>query len=167
MRLAAGKEGGRVPSARVSVTTALRVAVVVLAVGASYFLLASRDSDAACNDAHERVFSTSGGFAPLAGLEPAIDDLRRECDGATGLLAAAETVRQASDRRPKLAPLAVELARESTEIEPDNYIAWATLAVALGPLDADAAREALAQARELNPRLRTPAPLAPHLEERR
>jgi hypothetical protein len=151
----------------VSVTTALRVAVLVIAVGASYFLLAGRDSDAACDDAHERVFSTSGGFAPLAGLEPAIDDLRRECDGATGLLAAAETIRQASERRAQLAPLAVDLARESTEIEPDNYIAWATLAVALGPTDADAAREALAHARELNPRLRTPAPLAPHLEAQR
>ncbi len=150
-----------------SVTTALRVAVVVVAVGASYFLLASRDSDAACNDAHERVFSTSGGFEPLAGLEPAIDDLRRECDGATELLAAAETIRQASERRPQLAPLAVDLAREGTEIEPDNYIAWATLAVALGPTDAGAAREALAHARELNPRLRTPASLAPRLREPR
>jgi len=151
----------------VSVTTALRATVVILAVGAAYFLLASRDSDAACNDAHERVFATSGGFEPLAGLEPAIDDLRRDCDGATGLLTAAETIRQASDRRPELAPLAVDLARESTEIEPDNYIAWATLAVALGPTDADAARDALARARELNPRLRTPAPLAPHLEPQR
>lgn len=150
-----------------SVTTALRVAAVVLAVGASYFLLASRDSDAACNDAHERVFATSGGFEPLAGLEPAIEDLRRECDGATGLLAAAETIRQASDRRPQLAPLAVDLARESTAIEPENYIAWATLAVALGPTDVDAVRVALARARELNPRLQTPAPLAPLLEERR
>jgi hypothetical protein len=149
------------------VTTALRLAVVVVAVGASYVLLASRESDVACNDAHDRVFSTSGGFEPLAGLEPAIDDLRRDCDGATGLLAAAETVRQASDRRPNLAPLAVDLARESTEIEPDNYIAWATLAVALGPSDADAARDALAEARELNPRLRTPAPLAPHLQAQR
>jgi hypothetical protein len=74
------------------VTTALRATVVILAVGAAYFLLASRDSDAACNDAHERVFATSGGFEPLAGLEPAIDDLRRDCDGATGLLAAAETI---------------------------------------------------------------------------
>ncbi len=146
-----------------SVTTALRVAAVVVAVGASYFLLASRDSDAACNDAHERVFSTSGGFEPLAGLEPAIDDLRRECDGATELLAAAETIRQASERRPQLAPLAVDLARKGTEIEPDNYIAWATLAVALGPTDAEAARKALAHARELNPRLRTPASLAPRL----
>jgi hypothetical protein len=149
------------------VTTALRVAVVVVAVGASYFLLAGRESDAACNDAHDRVFATSGGFEPPAGLEPAIDDLRRECDGATGLLAAAETIRQASNRRPQLAPLAVDLARESTEIEPDNYIAWATLAVALGPTDADAARAALARARELNPRLQTPASLAPHLRERR
>lgn len=145
----------------------MRLAIIVVAVGASYFLLASRDSDAACNDAHERVFATSGGFEPLAGLEAAIADLRRECDGATGLLAAAETIRQASNRRPHLAPLAVDLARESTEIEPENYIAWATLAVALGPTDVDAARAALARARELNPRLRTPAVLAPHLEEQR
>jgi len=149
------------------VTTALRVAVVVVAIGASYFLLASRDSEAACKDAYDRVFATSGGFEPLAGLEPAIDDLRRDCDGATGLLAAAETIRQASGRRPQLAPLAVDLARESTKIEPDNYIAWATLAVALGPSDADAARAALAHARELNPRLQTPESLAPHLGEQR
>jgi hypothetical protein len=144
--------------------TALRAAAVVLAIGASYFLVASRESDAACRDANARVFSTSGGFEPLAGLEPAIDDLRSECDGATGLLTAAETIRQASDRRPELAPLAVDLARESTAIEPDNYIAWATLAVALGPTDAPAAHKALARAQELNPRLQTPSSLAPHLE---
>jgi hypothetical protein len=141
------------------VTIALRAAAVVVAACACYLLLAARASDDACDDAHARVFATSGGFEPLAGLEPAIDDLRRECDGATGLLAAAETIRQASERRPMLAPLAVELAREGTGIEPDNYVAWTTLAVALGRMDADAARESLARAKELNPRLRTPASL--------
>jgi hypothetical protein len=149
------------------VANALRAAAVVAAIGASYLLLAGRASDNACEEAGERVFSTSGGFEPLAGLEPALDDVRRECDGATGLLTAAETIRQASIRRPALAPLAVEAAREGTEIEPDNYIAWVTLAAALARTDADAAREPLARARELNPRLVTPPSLRPGAAEPR
>jgi len=143
----------------VTLTSAVRAAVVVAAIGAGYLLLEARASDDACLEAGDRVFATSGGFEPLSGLDPAIDDLRRECDGATDLLAAAETIRQASVRRPALAPLAVELAREGTGIEPDNYIGWVTLAAALARTDADAAREPFARARELNPRLQTPESL--------
>ena len=130
-----GHAGRRLPSARVTLTNAVRAAVVVAAIGAGYLLLEARASDDACLEAGDRVFATSGGFEPLSGLDPAIDDLRRECDGATDLLAAAETIRQASVRRPALAPLAVELAREGTRIEPDNYIGWVTLAAALARTD--------------------------------
>ena len=150
-----------------TVANALRAAAVVAAVGASYLLLSARASDDVCDEAGRRVFLTSGGFEPLAGLEPAIDDLRSDCDGATGLLTAAETIRQASIRRPELAPLAVEVAQEGTEIEPDNYIAWVTLAAALARTDADAAREPFARARALNPRLVTPASLRPGAAEPR
>ena len=150
-----------------TLANALRAAAVLAAVGAAYFLLTARASDGACEDAGDRVFESSGGFAPLAELEPAIADLRRECDGATGLLTAAETIRQASDRRPMLAPRAVELAREGTRIEPDNYIAWATLAQTLARADMEAAQQALARARELNPRLRTPQALQPRPPGRR
>jgi hypothetical protein len=66
-----------------------------------------------------------------------------------------------------LAPRAVELAREGTRIEPDNYIAWATLAQTLARTDMEAARRALARARELNPRLRTPQALQPRPPGRR
>ena len=142
-----------------TVTNAVRASVVVAAIGAGYLLLDARAADEACDEAGNRVFATSGGFEPLAGLEPAIGEVRRECDGASGLVAAAETIRQASARRPALAPLAVELARDSTLIEPDNYIAWVTLAAALARSNLDAAREPFARAKELNPRLRTPESL--------
>lgn len=144
-----------------TVANALRTVAVVAAIGASYFLLESRASDEQCDRAGERAFRTSGGFEPLDGLEPALAQLRRECDGASGLLTAAETIRQASIRRPALRSLAQELAREGTRIEPDNYIAWVTLAAALAPTDADAAHEALARARGLNPRLVTPSSIPP------
>lgn len=150
-----------------TVANALRAVAVVVAVGAAYFLMESRAADDECERASARVFSTSGGFEPLAGLEPAIDDLRRECDGASALLNAAETIRQASIRRSALTPLAQALAREGTRIEPDNYIAWVTLAAALARTDADAAYESLARARELNPRLVTPASIPPRAAEPR
>ena len=134
---------------------------VAAAAGACYLLLSAKASDDACDDAGARVFATSGGFEPLAGLEPALDDVRTDCDGATGLLAAAETIRQASVRRPGLAPLAVEVAREGAREEPDNYVAWVTLAAAVARQDVAAAREPFERAKELNPRLKTPASLRP------
>jgi hypothetical protein len=158
MRLAARKSGRRLPSDPVDRTIALRITVVVLAVVGAYLLIDAQASHDACEDAGQRVFSTSGGFAPLAGLEPALDDMRRECEGGTDLLNAAEVIRQASDRRPALAPLAVKVAHEATELEPDNYLAWGTLAAALAPTDLEAARESFARAQELNPRLQVPAP---------
>ena len=146
---------------------ALRGMAVAIAIGAGYLLLSAKASDDACADASERVFATSGGFAPLSGLDPALDDVRRDCEGATGLLAAAETIRQASVQRPALAPVAVQVAREGTREEPDNYVGWVTLAAALARTDVDAARAPFARAKELNPRLQTPASLRPRPQEPR
>jgi hypothetical protein len=138
---------------------AIRAVAVAAAIGCCWLLLSRNASDHSCRDAGERVFATSGGFEPAAGLDRAIDAVRRECDGATGLLTAAETIRQASVGRPVLADRAVELAREGTRIEPESYVAWVTLAAALARGDPAAAREPFARAKELNPRLRTPASL--------
>jgi hypothetical protein len=157
MRLAAGKERRRLPSARVTRTIALRITVAIAAAVSCYVLLEAHASDGACEEAGQRVFRTSGGFEPLAGLRPAIDDVRGECDGAAELTNAAEVIRQASADRPELAPLAVEVAREATEEEPDNFVTWATLAAAQAPIDPNGARESFARAKELNPRLRVPA----------
>ena len=134
---------------------------------ASYVLLDAHASDEACGDAGQRVFETSGGFAPLSGLEPAIDDLRRECHGGAELLNAAEVIRQASVRRPALAPVAVDVARYGTEEEPDNYVAWATLGAAEASIDPEAARASYERAKELNPRLEVPASLQPQPPGRR
>jgi hypothetical protein len=154
MRFAARKSGRRLPCARV--TIALRTMVVVGALVASYVLLDARATDAACDDATQRVFATSGGFAPLAGLDPAVDDVREDCEGGFGVRQAAEIIRSASESRPALAPRAVDLAREATRLEPENYRSWLTLAAALVRSDPAAARESFERATELNPRL--PAP---------
>ena len=146
---------------------ALRVLVVGAALGAGYFALSHKSAQDKCDDAGQRVFASSGGFEPLAGLDDAIEVLRRECTGASGLMTAAETLRRASEQRPELAERAVDLAREATRIEPENYITWATLAQVYAPIDEDAARASLTRARELNPKLETPPALAPRRSARR
>ena len=139
-----------------SLTIALRTLVVIGAIGASYVLVDGVAADHACDDANLRAFYSAGGFRPRAELEPALDDVRDSCEGGFGLIRAAEVLRNASVRDPSLAPLAVQLARESTRAEPDNYVSWATLAAALAPTDLPAARRSFARAKALNPRLSTP-----------
>ena len=130
--------------------------VVIAAVVASYIRLDSQASDDACNDATVRIYATAAGFSP-EGLKPAIDDVRHDCAGGFAMIRAAEIIRRTSARRPALAPIAIEVAREGTRLEPENYLSWTTLAATLAPTDPAAARESFDRAKELNPRMQTPA----------
>jgi hypothetical protein len=125
----------------------LRVAIVALAV-AAIVLLGSRLRD------HDRCQSAQTAAPPRVG------ELTASCRDPD-ILAGASAALLASGARQQ----GLSLARESVRREPESFIGWVAVGLALRDRDPAGSRRALARAKALNPRwqglLRAAAPRSP------
>jgi hypothetical protein len=113
---------------------AVRLAIVVLAV-AAIVLLGSRLRD------HDRCDSA------LTAVATHVGTLTSSCRDPDIVAGASAQLLAAGKRADGL-----RLARESVRREPDSFIGWVAVGLALRDRDPAGSRRALARARELNPR---------------
>ena len=127
----------------------MRIAVAAVAVVVAAFFGARLHDHDRCESARKEIF----GAAFLSGGAPpeTLDRIRESCRGATALANVAGALHaQKKDAQ------AADLAREATEREPDNALAWSALAqTAQAPAEARAAERRLTEldplgARSLN-----------------
>ena len=113
---------------------AVRLAIVVLA-AAAIVLLGSRLRD------HDRCDAARAAVAQHVG------ELTSSCRDPD-VIAGASVVLRAGGK----ADQGLRLARESVRREPESFVGWVALGLALRDRDPDGARRALARAKALNPR---------------
>ena len=113
---------------------AVRLAIVVLA-AAAIVLLGSRLRD------HDRCDAARAAVAQHVG------ELTSSCRDPD-VIAGASVVLRAGGK----ADQGLRLARESVRREPESFVGWVALGLALRERDPAGARRALARAQELNPR---------------
>jgi hypothetical protein len=121
-------------------TLIARLLLVAAALAVAVSLVGLERDHEGCQDAARAAFLASNG--PASRLQDAADGLVRECDDAEPL------TRIALGLRIEQPSVAARLARAAATREPDSYVAWGILAVAVPPSEAAAA---MRRARALNP----------------
>ena len=124
----------------------VRLAIVIVALGAVVLLASSRSHFDACQGARTTVFGVTLGKRPVTDQAAALRTIRTECrDGSALAFASAALQRQGRTAQ------AVRYARLATRREPDNVQGWSALAVAARRSDPGLARRAQARSLALSP----------------
>ena len=133
-------------------TALARAALVIAAVAAVIFFVASQRSEDQCTDAVKTLFFALRDDAPEPQLDATVMQIEDDCGGSARLVDSGAALFQQGHPGP-----AADVLREAVEREPDNFSAWAGLASVLVRTDPAGAAAAAARARELNPLYRPPS----------
>jgi cytochrome c-type biogenesis protein CcmH/NrfG len=132
---------------------AVRLPLALLALGVAAFMAFQLSAERRLKDGRDTVNEVLQRGDPRR--EQAIRELLDVADAQPGtealLLASTGRSSRGEFRR------GAALARRAVEREPDNFVAWLTLAFALKDVDRAAALDALERAHRLNPRYRIPS----------
>ncbi len=132
---------------------AVRSPLAVLALGVAAFMLFQLSAEHRLKDARDTVNEV------LQRGDPRRDQAIRDLLDVAGAQPGTEALLRASTARRARGEVrqGAALARRAVDREPDNFVAWLTLAFALRDLDRPAALDALERAHRLNPRYRIPS----------
>lgn len=132
---------------------AVRVPLAVVALGVAAFMAFQLSAEHRLKESRDTVNEVLRQGDPRR--EQAVRDLLdvAAAQPGTEALLLASTARSSRGEFRRGAAL----ARRAVEREPDNFVAWLTLAFALRDVDRPAALDALERAHRLNPRYRIPS----------
>jgi tetratricopeptide (TPR) repeat protein len=132
---------------------AVRLALAALALGVAAFMAFQLSAEHRLKDARDTVNDV------LQRGDPRRDEAIRDLLDVAGAQPGTEALLLASTARSSRGEFrqGAALARRAVDREPDNFVAWLTLAFALRDVDRPAALDALERAHRLNPRYRIPS----------
>ena len=126
--------------------------MVVAAVAAIVLLVAWQRDAETCQDSVEDLLFTLRDREPDSQIDAAVTTIAEECEGTSRLIGAGEVL--LDQREPEHAATSFRIAADR---EPDNFSAWAGLALALQRDDPAGAAEAAKRAQALNRFYRPPS----------
>jgi cytochrome c-type biogenesis protein CcmH/NrfG len=134
-------------------TLAVRVPLAVIALGVAAFMAFQLSAERSLKESRDTVNEV------LRQGDPRREQAVRDLLDVAGAQPGTEALLLASTARSSRGEFrrGAALARRAVDREPDNFIAWLTLAFALRDVDRPAALDALERAHRLNPRYRIPS----------
>ncbi len=136
-----------------TVPLAVRVPLAVVALGVAAFMAFQLSAEHRLKESRDTVNEV------LRQGDPRREQAVRDLLDVAGAQPGTEALLLASTARSSRGEFrrGAALARRAVEREPDNFVAWLTLAFALRDVDRPAALDALERAHRLNPRYRIPS----------
>jgi hypothetical protein len=135
----------------------VRLVVVALAAAVIVVMAGRLRDDRDCRRAQAALTAAGAGHpGTLTSRRAAARSIRDHCAGSAQLASAAVLIGALGDRSE-----ARRLATTAARREPKDFASWVSVALTAGTSRPRAAREAVARARELNPRWRLPAGVRP------
>jgi cytochrome c-type biogenesis protein CcmH/NrfG len=134
-------------------TLAVRVPLAVIALGVAAFMAFQLSAERSLKESRDTVNEV------LRQGDPRREQAVRDLLDVAGAQPGTEALLLASTARSSRGEFrrGAALARRAVDREPDNFVAWLTLAFALRDVDRPAALDALERAHRLNPRYRIPS----------
>ena len=136
-----------------TVPLAVRVPLAVVALGVAAFMAFQLSAEHRLKESRDTVNEV------LRQGDPRREQAVRDLLDVAGAQPGTEALLLASTARSSRGEFrrGAALARRAVEREPDNFVAWLTLAFALRDVDRPVALDALERAHRLNPRYRIPS----------
>jgi cytochrome c-type biogenesis protein CcmH/NrfG len=134
-------------------TLAIRIPLAVIALGVAAFMAFQLSAERSLKESRDTVNEV------LRQGDPRREQAVRDLLDVAGAQPGTEALLLASTARSSRGEFrrGAALARRAVDREPDNFVAWLTLAFALRDVDRPAALHALERAHRLNPRYRIPS----------
>jgi cytochrome c-type biogenesis protein CcmH/NrfG len=134
-------------------TLAIRIPLAVIALGVAAFMAFQLSAERSLKESRDTVNEV------LRQGDPRREQAVRDLLDVAGAQPGTEALLLASTARSSRGEFrrGAALARRAVDREPDNFVAWLTLAFALRDVDRPAALDALERAHRLNPRYRIPS----------